>query len=379
MKYFKYFFLIFLFACKNEKPEVVQASAAKEAAPENEIRFTQTQLDNGQIVVGTAENRAIKGALKVNGVIDVPPQNLVSVSFPMGGYLKSTDLLPGMPVKKGQVIATLEDPAYIQLQQDYLVSQAKEAALNIELARQMELQAEKINAGKMVQQVQADLNVQRIMVKTLAEKLRLIGISPEKLTEDNLSRSISIYSPISGFVSKVNVHIGKYLAPTDAMFELVNTTDIHAALTIFEKDLPNIHIGQMVKITVPNQPDKQYMAKIILIGRTLDEHRAAEIHCHFEQTSANFTPGMFLSAEIETNISQALSVPNEAIVRFENKFFVFTAKDAFTFEMQEVHVGVADATFSQISPVENIDLATKKIVIKNAYTVLAKMKNTEEE
>lgn len=377
MKYFQYFFLLFLFACKNEKPAVLQEKTAE--TPENEVHLTQTQLDNAQIGIGNAEMRSLKGALQVNGLIDVPPQNLVSVSFPLGGYLKSTDLLPGMPVRKGQVIATLEDPAYIQLQQDFLVSQAKETALNIELARQMELQAEKITAGKMLQQVQADLNIQRIMVKTLAEKLRLIGISPEKLTEDNLSRSVAIYSPISGFVSKVNVHIGQYLAPTDAMFELVNTTDIHAALTIFEKDLPSIRLGQEVKITVPNQPEKQYRAKIILIGRTLDEHRAAEIHCHFEQTSADFAPGMFLSAEIETTISQALSVPNEAIVRFEDKFFVFTAKDAFTFELQEVQIGVTDGSFSQITPVEKIDLATQKIVVKNAYTLLAKMKNTEEE
>jgi cobalt-zinc-cadmium efflux system membrane fusion protein len=88
----------------------------------------------------------------------------------------------------------------------------------------------------------------------LEEKLRLIHINPNSLHENNISKSIRIYSPIDGFVSKVNVNIGKYVTPSDVLFELVNPADIHLNLKIFEKDLNKIFIGQNVVSYTNNNP-----------------------------------------------------------------------------------------------------------------------------
>ena len=342
--------------------------------------MTDEQLQNANISIGKAEIRSLKGSLRVSGEVDVPPQNLVSVSFPLGGYLKSSNLLEGMPVKKGQILATLEDPAYVQLQQDYLMAQAKLELTQTELARQQELAKENINAGKVLQQVQSDYRMQQIMVKSLAEKLRFIGLNPASLTPENITRVTALRSPITGFVSKVNVNPGKYFAPTDVLFELVNPNDIHAALTVFEKDLPKLRIGQPVNITSPNLSGQTYIAKIIFIGRTLDEQRAALVHCHFAREDYRLSPGMFLNADIETTETNALTVPNDAVIRFENRFFVFIAKDTHSFEIVEVQPGVMDKDFTQITATDaSIDLATQNIVVKNAYALLGKMKNTAED
>jgi membrane fusion protein, heavy metal efflux system len=387
MENLKYIIIIALFStsCKN-KPVESTPSVSEAKMAENAVKFTDAQLQNGKIQVGKAELRSLKGILKVNGIIDVPPQNLVSVSFPMGGYLKNTKLLPGMPIKKGQVIATLEDASYIQLQQDYLTVSAKLDYLQLDLARQQELNTQKINAEKTLQQVQSDYRLQQISQKALAEKLRLIGINPNDLTENNMTRTVSIYSPINGYVSKVNVNIGKYLAPTDVMFQLVNTDDIHANLTVFEKDIPKVRIGQKLTVTVPSFPNKTYLAEIILIGRDLNENRAVEVHCHFENEDHKLSPGMFLSANIETAETNALVVPNDAVVRFENKFFIFIEKEHGVFDMIEVALGVTDKMFSQINPlpiesgqVSILDISTQKIVVQGAYAILSKMKNTAEE
>ena len=385
MKNIKFAIIIALFStglslgCKSKTAESTP-SVSEEKMAENIVKFTDAQLQNGKIQIGKAEQRSLKGVLKVNGKIDVPPQNLVSVSFPLGGYLKNTNLLPGMPVKKGQIIATLEDQSYIQLQQDYLTAQARLDYLKLELARQQELSFQKINAEKTLQQVQSEYRLQQINAKALAEKLRLTGINPNNLTEDKLTRSVSVYSPINGYVSKVNVNIGKYLAPTDVMFQLVNTDDIHASLTIFEKDIPKLKIGQKVKITVPSLPNKIHPAEIILIGRDLDENRAVEVHCHFENEDHKLSPGMFLSADIETTETNAVTVPNDAIVRFENKNFIFIEKNKGIFEMIEVELGVTDKMYSQIHPIAGITtLSEVTIVTQGAYTILSKMKNTAEE
>jgi membrane fusion protein, heavy metal efflux system len=380
MKNISFIFIIALFSthCNNKKveegPSVLEPKTA-----ENSVLFTEAQLQNGKIQVGTADTKSLKGVLKVNGVIDVPPQNLVSVSFPLGGYLKNTQLLPGMPVKKGQIIATLEDAVYIQLQQDYLTVSAKLDYLQLDLARQQELSTQKINAEKTLQQVQSEYRMQQISQKALAERLRLIGINPNNLTENNMTRTISIYSPINGYVSKVNVNIGKYLAPTDVMFQLVNTDDIHANLTVFERDIPKLKIGQKLTVTVPNLPNKSYAAEIILIGRDLNENRAVEVHCHFDNVNHNLSPGMFLSAAIETTETNAVVVPNDVVVRFENKYFIFIEKEHGSFEMEEVVLGVTDKMYSQITPSNALDLATQKIVTHGAYAILSKMKNTAEE
>ena len=380
MKNLKFIFIIALFStsCKNKTVESTP-SVSEEKTTENVVKFTDVQLQNGKIQIGKAEMRTLKGILKVNGVIDVPPQNLISVSFPMGGYLKKTDLLTGMPVKKGQVIATLEDAAYIQLQQDYLTVSAKLDYLQLDLTRQQELNAQKINADKTLQQVQSEVRLQQITQKALAEKLRLIGINPNNLTENSMTRTVSVYSPINGYVSKVNVNIGKYLAPTDVMFQLVNTDDIHANLTVFEKDIPKLKIGQKLTVTVPSLPNKNYAAEIILIGRDLNESRAVEVHCHFNNYDHKLSPGMFLSANIQTTETNALTVPNDAIVRFENKQFIFIEKEKGVFEMEEVELGVMDKMYSQVHPLSISDISKQNIVTQGAYSILSKLKNRAEE
>ena len=277
--------VLFFVSCKSKNGEKKDPSVSDEktvaTVVENGVELTPEQLKNAQIQIGKAEMRTLKGVLRVNGTVDVPPQNLVSISVPLGGYLKKTDLMAGMYVKKGQILAVVEDAVYIQVQQDYLIAAAKLDYLNQELARQTELNSQKINAEKTLQQVQNEVRLQQILKKSLAEKLRLIGLNADNLTENSLSRSVTIVSPINGFVSKVNVNIGKYLSPIDVPFQLVNTDDIHANLTVFERDISKLKIGQKMKITLPNAPEKTFFAEIILIGRDLNEHRAVEVHCHF--------------------------------------------------------------------------------------------------
>jgi cobalt-zinc-cadmium efflux system membrane fusion protein len=226
---------------------VLVIAACNTAAPKpettaSELLTNQVELDSSQlrmagIVTGKAETKDISSTLTVNGVVDVPPQNIVSVSFPLGGYLKSTRLLPGMRVRKGEVIGTIEDQALVQLQQDYLVTKSKLDYLKQDLERQRILNENKVNADKVLQQATTEVESQQVLLKGFSEKLRLVGLQPEQLTSENLSRSVALRSPINGYVSKVNVNIGKYVNPTDVLFELINPDDMHGALTVFEKDM----------------------------------------------------------------------------------------------------------------------------------------------
>lgn len=345
----------------------------------NLVSLSAVQIKNADISVSKMELRAISSILKVNGKIDVPPQNVVSISIPLGGYLKSTKLLPGMHLNKGEVIAVIEDQQYIQLQQDYLTAKVKIIFLEKEYQRQKELNESQASSNKMYQQVEADYRSQKVLITALTQKLALVGINPKSISENNITRSINVYSPIDGYVSMVNVNIGKYVSPTDVLFELINPKDIHLALTIFEKDIEKLFIGQQLEAYTNYQPENKQTCEIILIGRDLSNNGTTEVHCHFENFDKKLIPGTYMNAEIKVKNKQAMTLPNDAIVRFEGKQFVFVQqKNRNEFEMVEVKLGDSENGFTEIVNQKN-NLESESFVTKGAYSILMLMKNTAEE
>ncbi len=366
--------LTLLVGCNSKKEEPTSPTTSNE----NLVTITDAQLKNATIEIGKLENRTISSVLKVTGKIDVPPQNMISVSMPLGGYLTSTKLLPGLHISKGEIIATMEDQQYVQLQQDYLTTKSKLYFAEKEYQRQKELNQSQASSDKVFQQADAEYKTLRITLSALSEKLRLISINPNSLSEKTISKSVNIYAPINGFVSKVNVNIGKYVNPSDVLFELINPSDIHLNLKIFEKDITNLNVGQKLVAYTNNQPDKKYPCEILLISKDLsmDEH-SADVHCHFENYDKTLLPGMYMNAEIKVKSGNVLCLPKEAVVNFEGKEYLFVVLDKNQFQMTEVKTGNAENEFFEILNSENFN--KNSIVTKGAYTLLMKLKNKADE
>jgi cobalt-zinc-cadmium efflux system membrane fusion protein len=365
-----------LIACNSNKKAEEKTEAAQS---ETTVELTDSQLKNSEIKTGKIEKRSISSLLKVNGKIEVPPQNIVSVSVPMGGYLRSTKLLSGMHISKGEIIATMENQQYIDLQENYLTAKAHFTSIEAEYNRQKELNQSKASSDKVFQAAQTEYLSQKIMIKSLSEKLKLIGINPNHLNENTISKSINIVSPIDGFVSQVKMNIGKYATPTDVLFELVNPSDIHLTLTIFEKDLSKISIGQKIFAYNNTNPDKKYICEIILIGKDVTPERTIQVQSHFEHYDKSLIPGMYMNAEVEVSTNNAFVISNDGIVRFEGKQYVFIQTENKKFEMQEVTTQNNENGFTQISFADSTEMTNKTFVINGAYTLLMKIKNTEEE
>lgn len=374
-------FLVFAFlvgmGCSTEQPT---ESTAKKSPPEDWVQLTPAQLSNAGIKTGKPERKTISAALQVDGVMEAPPQRLVSVSVPLGGYLKKTNLLPGMHLQKGQLLAELEDQAYIQVQQDFLTAKARLAYLEAEYIRQRDLNQSKASSDKVYQQTLADYKSQQVLLQALAEKLRLVGINPNHFTLNKLSRTLRLYSPIDGYVTKVNVNIGRYVVPSDVLFELVDPRDLHLMLTVFEKDLDKLAIGQKVLAYRTNQPEKKYLAQIVYIGKDVAADRAVEVHCHLAKADAALVPGMFMNAEIEVQRQEAYALPEAAIVRFGSRQYVFVAKDSGLFQMVEARTGNSGQGYTALQPgPEMPHLENQTFVTNGAYALLMKLKNKAEE
>lgn len=376
MKNTRYILPLLLLAACSRQPETQQAAAEK-APAESTVTFTEVQWKNAGIATGQVEKRSLTSVLKVNGTVDVPPQNLVSVSFPLGGYLASTDLLPGMKIKKGQVIAVMEDQSYVQLQQDYLVAASQLELLRKEAERQRTLNVTKSSSDKVFEQSQADYYAQQVNVRALKEKLLLIGIRPENLNENRISRSVPVLSPIDGYVSQVLVNVGKYVEPADVMFELVNPSDLHLALTVFEKDLPFIQPGQKVIAATTANPDIRFEAEVILVGRNVTEHSATTVHCHFRNKDEGLFPGMSVTAGIGITKADAPAVPQDGLVRWKENEYVFVSSGEKQFRMVRVQTGIVHEGWVEITGSDE-PLEGKTIISRNAWSALMMLENKAE-
>lgn len=376
MKKLVYILFTVLFLSCGSEPTAEREEPA--AANGNHVSLSDAQLKRAGIVTGNLEKKDISSVLRVTGKVDVPPQNLVSISVPLGGYLKDTKLLPGMHIRKGERIAVLEDPQYIELQQEYLTAAARLQFTEAEYARQKELNQSKAASDKVLQQITSDYKSQKVLVKALSEKLKLIGIDSGTLTEENLSKSISIPSPIDGYVSKVNVNVGKYVRPEDVLFQLVDPTDIHLNLNVFEKDINRLYIGQPLIAYTNNDPQTKYPCDIILISKDFSEDRSLEVHCHFKRFDQRLIPGLFMNAEINVQKNGLSVLPSDAVVNYENKTYVFISRGKNEFELTEVKTGFSEGGVTEVELLDQNIGTDQEFVIKGAYALLMAIKNVAE-
>lgn len=366
---------IFLSACSSGSDTLAEP-ATDSAASANEAVLTDEQVKILKISVGKIEKRTLSQTINVNGMLDVPPQNMVTISAPLGGFVKHTELLQGMRVKKGQVLALMEDPAYIQLQQDYIDSKSQLEFLELEYTRQQQLAAENVNAVKTLQQAKSNYISTKAKVEGLRSKLRLIHLAPEEIEQGEIKNTISIISPISGYVTQVHVNIGMYVNPADVMFKIVDTDHLHAEAQVFEKDLSHVRVGQSVLLTLAHE-SKPRTAKVYLIGKEISSERTVRVHCHLDKEDPDLIPGMYFTAQIETSEREVLAVPDNAIVSFEGTEYIFIQKSKNQFASIVITTGVTEFGFTEVVLPEEFDL-TAPLVTEGAYALLSKLKNVEE-
>lgn len=362
-------------SCSGKKEE--PAGQAPRQEPANVVELTPEQEKVIGVETGKLELKDLSGAIKVNGMLDVPPQNLVSISAPMGGFVKSTELLQGMRVSKGEVIVVMQHPDYIQMQQDFLETKSQLDYFDAEYKRQQELAKDNVNSVKTLQQARAQYEGMLAKNAGLKAKLAMIGINADKLSSQDIQNTISIASPINGYVTAVNVNIGMHVNPTDIMFKIVDTEHLHAELTVFEKDVPKIRLGQKVRFTLANESTER-TATVYLIGREISSDRTVRIHCHLDKEDLDLLPGMYLKAYVEAGTRKVPAVPDKAVVSYEGKDYVFVVEKPLRYKMVQVKKGISELGYTEIEPGEDISSDTE-LVLNGAYDILAKNKNSAEE
>ena len=389
------------------EPAKEEAKAAKEDEPENPNTATLTdeQMQSIGIELGTIEQKQLTSSLKTNGVLKVPNQNKASVNSIYSGVIKSLLVQPGNNVRKGQTIATIANPDFIQAQSEYLNVTTKISLAELEVKRQKELNAGNAGALKNLQSAETELRTLRTVKSTLKQQIQLMGINPAMLSNGKLISVLSVTSPINGVVSNVMVKMGSYVDLSTPVAEIVDNSQLHLDLFVYEKDLPKLKHNQTIHFTVTNNPDKEYDAQIYSLGSSFEgESKAISVHALVKGDKTGLIDGMNVTAAISLDKATVPAVPNDAIVTVEGKDYIFVlieghkeavhgeaAKDStknkehqekghdekeISFERVGVAKGTSDVGYTEITLLKEIPKDTK-IVVKGAFFVSAKMTNTE--
>jgi cobalt-zinc-cadmium efflux system membrane fusion protein len=379
-----FIFLVVFPSCSGSKKPVTEEKAV-EVIPENIVELREDQIKLANIETGIIDMRPMSGSLKVTGIVSVAPQNLATVCMPLGGFVKSTGLMPGNVVRKGQTLAIIENQDFIELQQNYLEAKNKLELAKADYERQNELYKSDISSQKNMQQVASNYKSLKVQVKALEQKLALIGLNPYRTNENNISRSVALVSPISGYVKAVNVSIGKSVSGSDVLFEIVNSDKLFLELTLFEKDADKVSNGDKIRLFINNETE-QHEAMINQTGKSINTDKTYKVYANVIGHCKNMLPGMYVNAVIQTKNSQVTAVPSEAIVSFEDKDYIFIierkkieAGKPFTeYRMVKIQKGVSDEGYTEIVLPEKFNFKAAKVVVKGSYNLLSAKKNAGE-
>lgn len=364
--------LLVLSSCKQKESEA-KATKKEEKPLASEVKLTEDQVKAINLKTDTVSFRNLKSSLKVNGKLMLPPQNQAQVSALIGGIVKDIPITEGAFVNKGDVLATLENTEFLQLQQEYLENKSALKYLEAEYNRQKELQKENINSTKTFQQAEASYTDAVTKSRVLAAKLKLYGVNADGLTSDKVRSTFAITAPISGSIKHIEVFMGKYAEPNKQMFEIVDNRFLHIDLTVYEQDIAKIKTGQQVMFTIINDPHHPHTATIFSINKAFEDNQQAVIaHAKINAIDDNLLPGMFIEARVQVDNYEAMSLPNEAIVSNGNDHYVFIDKGGNNYQQVQVTAGTTDMNFTEIIPMQAIPTGSR-IVTTGAYYLLSKL------
>lgn len=365
--------LVILASCNGKNPSEAAETNTSENIDADIITITESQFVASNMALGKLTLQDFSTTIKANGMFDVPPENRASVSAYFAGYVKNISLLPGDAVKKGQVLFTIENPEYVQMQQDFLEAKGRLHYLKSDYDRQKLLMDDQVTSKKNFLKAEADYTVTLVQFQSLKKKLDLMNINANTLTGENISAVISVLSPISGYVTSVETGKGKFLNPSDIALTIINTDNLHIELMIFEKDLPMVKVGQIIRIKLQNDDKNRYEAKVHLINKAINiENRTIDVHGDLvnEEEAKFFAPGMYAETEIITGTEKMLALPQEAVANIENDFFVLVKQNATSFKRIPVKIGATDNGFVQIINADDFDSNTE-FLTKGAFNLIS--------
>ncbi|MEO5645372.1 MAG: efflux RND transporter periplasmic adaptor subunit [Bacteroidia bacterium] len=369
-------------SAESEKPGEEQADAG---GNQSTVQLTRKQYDEIKIQLGSITQKNLTNVLKTTGFLKVPPQNKASITSALGGTVQSILVQEGDFVQKGQTVATVTNPEFVRMQQEFLETQAQMTFAEQEYNRQKELSAQNVSAQKIFQQAQSNFNSLQAKFNSLKQQLALLNINTSQLLFSNISSSINIKSPISGSISHIEINIGSNIQPSNSLMDVVDNSQLHLDLFVFEQDLTTIKVGQTVDFTLTNLAGKSYTAKIFSVGNAFEnDTKTISVHATITGDKTGLIEGMNVTGLVDIGDNLSPAIPSTALMSSGGSDFIFVLADGtdttkeIHFEKVQVKKGISEGGFTAITPLRELS-ADIKVVISGSYYLMAILTNSGEE
>lgn len=366
--------VLFMFSCGDSEKENSEESAT--SSSDGGIQLSFAQFEGSDMELGKIEENSFPVSIETTGMIDVPPENKAMVSSFADGYVRETPLLIGDEVKKGQFLVSLENPDYVQMQQDYLDAMQQMNYLKSEYQRQKTLLEEKITSERNFLRAESEYKRNLAKYQALRKKLQMLNLNPDAVEKGNISSTIRIYAPISGSITEMNINNGMYVSAADELMQIIDRDHLHIELNVFEKDVMKIKKGQDIRFSIPEANTDTIKGEVHLVGTSIsEEKRTVKVHGHFkdEQKKNSLATGMFVEAEIITDKRKAKALPAESIVSLDNTNYVLvldTKTDSnYIFKRRKVLPGDTFNGFTIIKNSADFNQDTQ-FLTKGAFTLI---------
>ena len=347
----------------------------------DEVELTKEQIQKIGLKYGTFENRNLQSTLKVNGLLELPPQNKANVSSMAAGKITRINVQPGQYVRKGATLATIQNPDFIEWQQEYLEVEGELMFLEKEFVRQMDLVKKEIAPQSGLDKIESERAMAKAKIQGLKSRMKVLGLPIPTAGDSDLKSFLTVKSPLNGFVRVIKVNTGIFVNPQQDLFEIVDNHHLHIDFMVFEKDLPFVKKGQMISFSLQSQPKNVMQARIFAIGKSIDKsNRSISVHAEMVDDKTELIPGMYVEGRIILEDRKVPALPEEAVALDNGLYYIFVKEDEHDnevhFKKVPVLKGVDDFGFFEITPLEKL-AESAEIVVDGAYFLMAQSKKGE--
>ena len=354
---------------------------AHEEEVEDEVGLTKEQIQKIGLKYGTFENRNLQSTLKVNGLLELPPQNKANVSSMAAGKITKINVKPGQYVRKGAPLATIQNPDFIAWQQEYLEVEGELMFLEKEYNRQLDLVQKEIAPQSGLDKIESERAIAKAKTQGLKSRMKVLGLPIPSAENAEFKTVLTVRSPLNGFVREIKINTGIFVNPQQDLFEIVDNHHLHIDFMVFEKDLPYVKKGQLISFSLQSQPKNVMQAKIFAIGKSIDKsNRSISVHAEMVDDKTELIPGMYVEGRIILEDRKVPALPEEAVALDNGLYYIFVKEDEHDdevhFKKVPVLKGVTDFGFFEITPLEKLD-ESAEIVVDGAYFLMAQSKKGE--
>ncbi|MBF0559151.1 MAG: efflux RND transporter periplasmic adaptor subunit [Nitrospirae bacterium] len=311
------------------QPSQQAAPTEQEEAPTVEIPTDKQQLIG--VKTALAEVRPLQKTIRTVGLVQYDERRLSTVNTKFEGWIEKLHVdYTGRYVRKGEPLAEIYSPELLATQQE-LINLLK-----------WDKENKSVKSGTVASMLAND---SRALIEGARQRLRLSDISEEQINRIEQTgkpmRTLTIYSPVSGYVVQKMAFQGMRVMPGEKLFDMADLSVVWILSDVFEYEMPLIKTGDKAIISLSYFPGREFTSAVDYVYPTISgDTRSAKVRFTLPNPGNKLKPQMYTNVEVKLNLGSKLLIPDDAVLDAGKRQVVYVDKGEGNFEPREVTIGI---------------------------------------